>query len=233
MTALNQTSNQFRVFFLMQFSKEVLRNSTSYDLEALQKILKKKTQEKILGREREIKNNKKQIEELIKKRKQLNQEQIQITSGKVKTKVVESETLRKPQIISPIALPRNTNVNYRYQERIPQVQIPYSPYQGVLPSPSNEKIDLGDLNIYLDDPSISSVECNGPETLLIIRRGRELRRSDIVLTNDQIQEILRAFSRAAKIPINEGVFRVAIGRVILTAQVSGELGTKFILSKMY
>ena len=247
MGRLENSSNQFRVFFLMQFTKEVLKNSASYDVETLEKILKRRTKDIISRREKEKEKNKLEIEELLQRRRtyikpsiksidrQILKPSIKSEVKVVKKSIEENENKNnKSHILSPVR-PRMMQSHIRRQipERIQGVNIPIPSYMNVMPAPTNEKIDLGDLNAYLDDPTIATIECNGPDTLLLVRRGRDIRKTDFALTKDQIQEILVAFSKASRIPINEGVFRVAVGRVILTAQISGEFGTKFILSKMF
>jgi len=243
MGRLENSSNHFRIFFLIQFTKEVLRNSASYDVETLQTLLKQKTKDIISKREKEKEKNRNELDDFLRGRKTYFKPATKPISKpvikhevRVVTKTIEKEKpLQKKQIISPVFKPKTMQSPMRrpVPERVQGVNIPISPYQNVMPRPTNEKIDLGELNPYLDDPSISTIECNGPDTRILVRRGREIRKTDFALTSDQIQEIIRAFSKASKIPVNEGVFRVAVGRVILTAQVSGEFGTKFILSKMY
>ena len=43
---------------------------------------------------------------------------------------------------------------------------------------------------------------------------------------------MKRFSEAAKIPVHEGIFKVAIGKLVLSSIVSQIVGTKFIIKKM-
>ena len=53
MALMQNKSEAFKIFFLIQFSKQLLRHSATYDISTLERILKEKTKQVIEKRERE------------------------------------------------------------------------------------------------------------------------------------------------------------------------------------
>jgi len=99
-----------------------------------------------------------------------------------------------------------------------------------MPAPGMN-IDMGKLNALMQDPVVQVIECHGPDKEIVIRAPTE-RKTNVILEKDEIENIVKNFSETAKIPITEGVFRVAVGRLIFTAIISEVVGTKFIIKKM-
>lgn len=230
MALMQDKSEAFKIFFLIQFSKQLLRHSATYDISTLERILKEKTKQVIEKREKEKERNKRKLFELVEKKKSFVVENV----APVKSKKVEKfEIQRSEHIPRKIMIRQSQSLPPPIQRpNIPIGQLPFG-LQHIRPTPSSEPIDIGNLTPYLNDPSVSTIECNGPETVVLIKRGREMRKTDVTLSKEEIEATLQAFSRAAKIPIHEGVYRVAVGRVILTAQISDETGSKFVISKMF
>jgi len=230
MALMQNKSEAFKIFFLIQFSKQLLRHSATYDISTLERILKEKTKQVIEKREREKERNKIKLFELVEKKKSF------VVEG---TAPLKSKEVGKFEINKSEHIPRKIMI--RQSQSIPppiqrpNIQFGQLPFnlQHIRPMPSSEPIDIGDLTPYLNDPSVSTIECNGSETIVLIKRGREMRKTDVTLSKEEIEAVLQAFSRAAKIPIHEGVYRVAVGRVILTAQISEQAGAKFVISKMF
>ena len=83
----------------------------------------------------------------------------------------------------------------------------------------------------MKDPLIQSIECNSPEKSIVINNpGRTI--TDIKLSEEEINELMQVFSEVTRIPITEGVLRMAYGNLIISAIVSEIIGTKFIIKKM-
>ena len=102
----------------------------------------------------------------------------------------------------------------------------------IRPAPTALEIDLGKINPLMQDPVVQIIECHGPEKPVIVRVPTE-RKTNIVLSKDDIDAIIKEFSAKGKIPVPEsGVFRVAAGRFILSAIMSDVVGTKFIIKKL-
>ncbi len=100
------------------------------------------------------------------------------------------------------------------------------------PTPTEFSISLGQLNQFIENPRIESIECNGPDSPIIIRTPQTIT-TEVTLSKEEIEEILNIFSQTASIPLEEGgVTRIVVGKLILTAIVSELVGSKFIIKKM-
>jgi hypothetical protein len=93
------------------------------------------------------------------------------------------------------------------------------------------EIDLGKLNSLVADPVIQTIECNGPNEKVIIRDPGQ-KATNITLSKEEIDSVIQKFSETSKIPVIEGVFRVAVGKLVLSAIISDVVGSKFIIKKL-
>jgi len=99
------------------------------------------------------------------------------------------------------------------------------------PTPTPLKLDLGKLNPLIQDPRVQTIECQGPDKKIIVRTPRE-RKTEISLTKQEIDDIIDKFSKQAKIPAEEGIFRIVVGNLSLSSIISSVIGTKFIIKKL-
>ena len=77
-----------------------------------------------------------------------------------------------------------------------------------------------------------SIECQGPGKNLIINKGGMMQASHISLTEAEIDEIMNDFSSKTRIPLIKGVFKAALGNIIISAVISEFVGTRFHVEKM-
>lgn len=101
------------------------------------------------------------------------------------------------------------------------------------PSSAEEKveIDLGKLNILLKDPAVKIIE-GSPEERVRVMGAMGTRMTDIILTKDEVDIIIKKFSDISKIPTIEGIYRVVVGNLILSAIISEVVGSRFVIKKM-
>lgn len=217
---LNQTSNSFRKLFLLQFTKELIRSTGAGEIFKLEQILKdKKEQQKKSVREKQAREK---INEIIKEK--------EIELDFIKKESEESE--KKIPIAWRIAEERrNLPPPKKPVLRIPEPRLPET-FSYLKPSPTKTEIDLGKLNPLIKDPLIKVIECNGPDEHVMVTGSMGTKPTGIILNKEEIDDIIIIFSDASKIPVHEGVFKVAIGRLILSAIVSEIVGSKFIIRKM-
>jgi len=203
---LRQTSETFRIFFLAEFTKELIENSKNAETIALEKLLHKRVKENLAKIERE-----KEIRNLVTR----------------KTKFFHKKT--NQQILSPL------KQKYKFK-KLQKVQFPRqnlpSTVQNLTPQATNIQIDLGKLNALVKDPTVTAIECNGPDKNILIRRIKQVRKTPIILSKEEIDQIIQNFSKSAKIPVQEGIFKVAIGRLVINAIISELVDTKFIIEKI-
>lgn len=83
----------------------------------------------------------------------------------------------------------------------------------------------------LRNPQVQYIECEGKDLpLKVISRGQK-QITNIVLGDEDIKDILKVISEKARIPLIEGVFKVAVDNFILNAVISDVVGTMFIIKK--
>lgn len=84
---------------------------------------------------------------------------------------------------------------------------------------------------FLSDPQVQSVECKGPgKPLLVLKRGI-IQVTNIILTDEEINSLIKSVSEKTRIPIIPGLFKALFGNLIITAVISEFVGTRFIIEK--
>lgn len=112
-----------------------------------------------------------------------------------------------PQTISPMHMPKR-----------PQQQRPLD-------------MDLGKITMFLNDPTVISVECPGPEKNIHINRAGRIQTAPIALTTEEIETIMHEISDRTRIPLTQGLFRAVMQEYLITAVISEFVGTRFIIQK--
>ena len=225
----SQSSQDLRTRFLIEFTKELVRNTDAYQSLIIKKeikkfVLEKKEKEKVQEKEiDEIKNiQKKEVKEIVKEKTKRDTEHF----IQLKKRSVE---------INPFKSFFAQRVNSQ-RTRPPMLQIPESmlppTVQYLRPVPLPLEINLNELNPLIKDPFVRIIECNGPNENVMVIGTIGRKRTGITLSKEKIDEVIKTFSDAARIPINEGVSKVVFGKLILSAIVSNIIGSKFTIKKM-
>lgn len=112
---------------------------------------------------------------------------------------------------------------------------PLIPSHNFVPSaPSNITKPLNyimKIQPLLNDPSVSSIQCIGPNSpISIIRYGRK-QITKIQLTKEEIQKFLEDASFQSHIPLIEGIFNVVIDNYLIKAVYSNLITSKFTIDK--
>jgi len=205
----NLISLEFKTFFLLKFTKELIKNSTPEEILGLKTFLEEKAKE-----ERE------KVKQIIKRKEKIEKEP-KIFGTSLKEKPIFQLQKRKPVMkrIIPNVL------------RIPESRLPPR-LQYIRPVASDVEIDLEKLNPLLKDPAVKFIEANGSEKNIIVGGVMGRKRTNIILNKEEINRVIKKFSEIAKIPIQEGIIKIAVGRFILSAIISEVTDSKFIIKKM-
>ncbi|KHO55252.1 MAG: hypothetical protein QT10_C0004G0039 [archaeon GW2011_AR19] len=116
--------------------------------------------------------------------------------------------------------------------RIPETRLPPQ-FAHLRPYAVTEtQLDLGELNPLLADNNVKVIESNGPDKALIVRGGMGTKPTNIILTEQEISEIIQTFSKKSKIPAGEGAVKIVFGQYELSAIISEEHGSRFIIKKI-
>jgi len=194
---LEQASQEFKRFFLIEFTKELINQQAGVEIFKLKEAIKKEQETKKTNAEKLIQDKK--------RHKTLSKE----------LKTLERKTQTMPMRVLKIPAPR----------------LP-ARLQYLRPIPTNIKIDLGRLNFLINNPLVKSIECGGSDQNIIVNGTKGTKKTNIILSKKEIDEIIMKFSQSSKIPIQEGVFKVAVGRLIFSAIVSKVISSKFMIQKM-
>lgn len=172
-------------------------------------------------------------------------------SGKVEIKKLE-EIIRTKKG-APIFLPERKIITLekipaqRIFKRPPQKIVPFQPAKPTLlipepklpehltylkptPTPGPE-IDLGKLNPLIKDNAVKTIEVN-PNEKVVVTGAMGTKPTSITLSKEEIDKIIDVFSKTSKIPVEEGIYRVVVGNLILSAIISEVIGSKFMIKKM-
>ncbi|MFH1521671.1 MAG: hypothetical protein ABIF18_01805 [archaeon] len=135
--------------------------------------------------------------------------------------------ITRPPVAPPIRrMPPRIEVS-QMAPPIQQISLPTAP-QGAHIGLSQ---DYDKITPLLNDPSVSTIECQGAGKPILINRVGQKQITKIVLSADDIKKILRRVSDAAHIPLLEGVFRAAVDNFSINAVISEIIGSKFIIRK--
>jgi len=216
----NFHSEEFKEYFLLEFTKQLIRNSASVEIYKLISLLKQEEENLKKGELKE----KKQIKEIVKGR--VKQEEVYAVSVK---KGIEKEgspifTGYKKDLIKQ-------DISSKKTLFIPEPMLPER-LRYLKPLSTKGEIDLGKINNFIQDPVVRMIECNGPNQGIIIGGSMGKKETTIILTKEEIEEVIKRFSEEAKIPLQEGFFKVAVKKLIISAIYSESVGSKFIIQKL-
>lgn len=143
---------------------------------------------------------------------------------KIESKIpIEKREIPMQRIAPPMPAPRII---------IPRTRLPPQ-FAYLRPDFSKEiKINFGKVNPLVKDPAVRIIECNGTEQPLIVKGTMGSMPTEIVLNEDEINDLIQEFSKKAKIPVDEGVTKIILGKYVLSAIISKDAGSRFILEKI-
>lgn len=213
-------STEFKQFFLLEFTKQLIFNSAPIEVLKLKEMLKDqgvKISEKG-GEEGENQELKEHVKDVLKE---------------------EYEKSYMPKIEKQWATPRIERKSFPFESfknvrlTIPEPNLPERlRYLRPRPAQRDIDIDLGELNPLIRDPYVRTIECQGPNTNILVTGTMGEKETRIILDEQDVNDIIQKFSAVSKIPLHEGVYKVAIGRFIFMAIISDVIGSKFIIKKM-
>jgi hypothetical protein len=225
-------SKDFGVFFLLQFTRELIRHSLPKEVEINVTQLDKE----------EIKQK---VKQTLKEESKLGKQEL--SPSILKRDLEPSPLIVKPRIKQQIRIPTGNPLPIRkpllmrrplVQKNLlsPQLKIPEPVFpkrlQYLKPIPTNREIDLGKLNRLIKDPLVNIIECNGQNQNIIVNGTMGRKKTDIILSKEEMDEVFDKFSEATKIPLQDGIFKVVVGRLILLAIISEVVSSVFIIKKM-
>lgn len=122
--------------------------------------------------------------------------------------------------------------------KIPEKPVP-TPAQTIpkplLSRPANmQKIEINSLakiDSLLNDPAVQTIECPGPGKQILVYKAGVIQTTNLLLSIEEINNIMKEISEKTRIPIISGIFKAAFGDLITTAVISDFVGTRFMIQK--
>lgn len=218
---MNANKYNFQRHFLLEFTKHIIQNTTTSEVLKLKKILEER---ELLFKKPKEHITTQAISAIIQvKEKELFRIKEQYQKP-AKFNLAERKVLPSPNFSIPKpSQPRRL--------KIPDTKLPKN-LQYLKPVPIELEIDLGKLNPFLQDPAVEIVECHGADQEIIVKGRMGTKPTELKLTKEEIDGVINKFSQESKIPTNEGIYKVAFGKLIISAIISNVLGSKFIISRI-
>jgi hypothetical protein len=104
------------------------------------------------------------------------------------------------------------------------------PKPAALAAAAAPAIDLGKLNQFVADASVSSIQCEAGKKVLV-KKDAQTTETDIVLSAAEIDETIKKFAAAAKAEITAPIFKATAGNLAISAIISPLIGSRFLISK--
>ncbi len=215
---LKDISVESKAMILLEFTKELLMHSGYGEMAELKNAIREEEKEHVLVKSKVKENTQPFIIKNLVREKEKSLTEIGTHGVKDEIGKQFLERPRIPVRIKPRVL------------RIPESRLPER-LQYLKPTIQNVEIDLGKLNPFLQDPIVRRIECNGPGERIVVMVPLP-KYTDIILNREEIAEIIQAFEKKSKIPATEGIYKVVVGKFIISAIISEVIGSKFSISKM-
>lgn len=252
---------EFKKAFLLEFTRQLIIHSTHADILKLETILEKEevVAPKPLTKKEIIRDKIRRREEIQEERMEGTRSILRPAIGMFDTHVIPEispfrDTFKKEKIKEKKQIEVTNKPLYRNEPRpeVSQIIVKNIPYQDpfrkielwmpdvnlpphiqyLKPVPINKSIDLGKLNPLINNPMVKRIECYGANENIGVKGGMGAKKTAIVLTKEEIEDIINRFSKETKIPVQEGIYKVVSGRLVLLAVISSVAGIKFTINKM-
>lgn len=238
---LESYSPDERQKFLLLFTLQLIINSGS-KIDELEQIIKTETKKEIplvsRSPRREIPEHRENAE---KPRSPQPQQPVPEKDKMMKSVLSQNKNFQKRReasVVKPVHLnsPRMEIQSYprsRAQTlRVPEPRLPPE-FQYLRPVPAAGNVDLGKINPLIYDRAVITIECSGPDHPLIVTGSMGRKQTNIILSNEEVEDTIKRFSEESKIPYNTGVYKVAVGGLIFSAVISDVVPSRFMIRKMY
>jgi hypothetical protein len=96
---------------------------------------------------------------------------------------------------------------------------------------SNNIDGMEKISPLINDPMVQLIDCPGPEKIVSITSFGQIKTTGIILSKEEIDQILQNFSDKSRIPLIPGVFKALIENLSVTAVISELLGNRFVIQK--
>jgi len=224
---------KLRKFILLEFTRQLIKNSIPQEVTKLQIAIEKQREEK-LEKTREIIKEKIMEEDRDVYKKSIVRKTMEISSPLEMINPFKEKRVAhfNPLLPNTAFMDGQRNYPVRIKLSIPETRFP-AHIQYIKPIPMEKEIELGKVNPLIKDYKVKTIECYGPGENIIVQGDMGTKKTGIILNEEEINNVIDRFSRETRIPIEEGIFKVVAGKLIFLAIISEIVGSKFIIKKMF
>ena len=195
-------SNEFKKHFLLVFTKTLIIHSAKVEITKLENIIESKEKNGNIP---------------------------SILSNEPKLLLERTGELRRinlPSIPKPVTRQFNNPTFIIPESKLP----PHLEYLKPVPTLTTG-IDLFKLNPLIKDSAVKII-IGSPDEAVSVTGTMGTKPTSIVLNKEDIDRIINVFSTISKIPANEGIYKVAVGSLVLSAIISNVVGSRFVIKKL-
>ena len=91
-------------------------------------------------------------------------------------------------------------------------------------------LDLGMINPFIEDKTVSTIECSGPGTNIKIIKNGIVTETGLSLSGEEINSILKKISSQSGRPL-EPIFSASVAGLTINAMISEVVGSRFTINK--
>jgi hypothetical protein len=229
--AKNQTPQQR---FLDEFTLEIVLNLLKARIESIkQKEAEEKTKKAV------------EVEKLKLKFQQYSQPTVrslqpqEATTQKLQIvpELKQEKTIPMPIQIQPIKqnIPQKPIKTFHKEINEPPQKFQLQPQKQVnvlSPEINSTKNAIDKILFLINNPQISHIECRAENTNVVIRKSGQMTRTEIILSKEEILQVIKYFSEKAKIPLIEGLLLAHVDNLEISATISESSSSSFIIKKI-
>jgi len=256
---LSDFSNDFRTIILLKLTQNLIKQSESYGFLELKKILTINSMLPVIERPITREEIKKRLRDEVKEKlgylpskklvesdglyglKMAPKKPIQKKGSKGARTIVRANNQRNSQRRTfvgqnsyPMQIPKqNTRFVPRLYQEMHRNDLPQN-LQYLQPTRvvGTRYLDIGKLNPYINDPNVQSIESEGPDEKVYVNGIMGRKPTKVTLSKGEIDSVIDTFSKSAKIPKTEGLFKVVTNNLMLSAMISDSIGSRFVIKKI-
>ncbi len=230
---LINTTKEARGYFLLELTKEMIKSTKEANMIILEEILKEIIPDDSTEINSDTPFTKEEIIRRIKEKQTDKKEELKKILEEPKKELKEEIIKPLPILRSPLRKGNTLRIikNQPRVLRIPEPKLPEN-LSYLKPSLTQESLDLKEVNPLIKDSNVIEIESEGHNHFVKVSGTMGRKSTNLVLDQNQIDNILEAFSKKAKIPISVGLTRIVVGNLILTAILTNDGETQFKIKKI-
>lgn len=130
-----------------------------------------------------------------------------------------------------ILTPKNVNSEIVLEAPLPPTFKTIPPKAPMAPISLVSLPDFGKINELIRDKGISIIQCDGPNTNVKVNKSGKIEKTEIILDEQEIKNIIRKFAERAEKELTQPIFKASLSNLEITAISSDFSGNRFVISR--